>query len=322
MKVLVTRPMTQAGAAAISERFDAVFRAQNTPLTSQEASEALGSYDAVIPTLGDKFDAAAFARGDVRAKIIANFGAGFDHIDLEAAAKAGIVVTNTPDVVTDATADLAITLLLMTARRAGEGERMLRRGEWSGWNPTQLLGRDVSGKVLGVVGMGRIGKAIARRAFHGFGMEIVFFNRSTLSSLEIAARQLPSIDAVMEAADFVVLAVPGGAGTRHLIGAAELHKLGSQGHLINIARGDVVDEAALIEALADGVIAGAGLDVYEREPFVPEALRVLENVTLLPHLGTATQEARTAMALRALENLLAFTQGQPLRDPLAPITVS
>lgn len=316
MKILVTRPMTQAGAAAISARFDAEFRSVNTPLTSQEAGEAMASYDAVMPTLGDRFDAEAFSRDDIRAKILVNFGAGFDHIDLAAATKAGVVVTNTPDVVTDATADLAITLLLMTARRAGEGERVLRRGEWTGWNPTQLLGSDVSGKVLGLIGMGRIGKAIARRALHGFGMEIVFFNRSRLSSLELPARQLPSVDAVMEAADFVILAVPGGAQTRHLIGASQLRKLGPQGHLINIARGDVVDEAALIEALSGGAIAGAGLDVYEREPLVPESLRALENVTLLPHLGTATQEARTAMALRALENLSAFSQGRAPRDRL------
>lgn len=308
--------MTQSGAAAIAASFDADFRPLNIPLTSMEAGAALAEYDAIIPTLGDRFDAGAFSRQDIRARIIANFGAGFDHIDLQAAAAAGVSVTNTPDVVTDATADLAITLLLMTARRASEGERLLRRGEWDGWHPTQLLGSHVSGKTLGLIGMGRIGSAIARRAFHGFGMEVVFFNRSQLSGTVVPATQLASVDAVMEAADFVVLAVPGGAATRHMIGRTQLQKLGASGHLINIARGDVVDEAALIAALEGRIIAGAGLDVYEREPLVPQALRDLENVTLLPHLGTATDEARTAMALRALDNLKAFKEGRALPDAL------
>lgn len=317
MKLLVTRPMTLSATKVIAAGFDTDFRDTNTPLTEAEAGAALRAYDAVLPTLGDRFSAAAFAGGGLRTGIVANFGAGYDHIDVTAAAAAGVAVTNTPDVVTEATADIAMMLVLMAARRASEGERLLRAGLWTGWHPTQLLGSHVSGRVLGVIGMGRIGRAIARRAHGGFGMRVVFHNRSAVSSLDVPAQQLPSLEAVLEAADIVVIAVPGGAGTRGMIGAAELARLGPEGYLVNIARGDVVDEDALIAALRAGTISGAGLDVYAREPLVPEALRVLDNVTLLPHLGTATEEARTNMALRALDNLLAFRDGRPLPDRVA-----
>ena len=317
MKLLVTRPMTEAATNIIAASFDTVFRDTNTPLTEAEAGAALRDYDAILPTLGDRFTATAFAGGGLRARIVANFGAGYEHIDTEAARASGVTVTNTPDVVTESTADIAMMLILMAARRASEGERLLRAGLWDGWNPTQLLGSHVSGKVLGVIGMGRIGRAIARRAHLGFGMRVVFHNRSAVSSLDVPAQQLPSLDTVLEAANIVVLAVPGGAATRGLIGAAELARLGPRGYLINIARGDVVDEDALIAALRDGTIRGAGLDVYAREPQVPEALRALENVTLLPHLGTATEEARTNMALRALDNLLSFFDGHVPGDRVA-----
>lgn len=316
MRLLVTRPMTAAATKAIGARFDATFRDTNTPLTEAEVSAALRDFDAVLPTLGDRFTAGAFA-GAPRARIVANFGAGVDHIDLAAARAAGLAVTNTPDVVTESTADIAMMLVLMAARRASEGERLLRAGQWAGWTPTQLLGTHVGGKVLGIIGMGRIGHAIARRAHRGFGMRVVFHNRSVVSSLDVPAQQLASLEAVLDEADIVVVAVPGGAGTRGMIGAAELARLGPRGYLVNIARGDVVDEAALIAALRDGTIRGAGLDVYAREPEVPEALRELENVTLLPHLGTAAEEVRTAMALRALDNLLAFFDGRPAPDRVA-----
>ena len=310
MKLLVTRPMTDRATAAIRDRFDAIFR-DNTPLTEAEAAQALRDHDAIIPTLGDAFTAAAFA-DQPRCRILANFGAGYNHIDVKAAGAAGVVVTNTPDVVTDATADIALTLILMTMRRASEGERMLRAGQWPGWNPTQLLGGHVTGRTLGIVGMGRIGRAIARRCHHGFGMKVVFFNRSAITDLDFPARQIPDLNGMLQQADVAVVAVPGGAGTRHLIGAEQMTALGPQGYLVNIARGDVVDEAALIRALTEGRIAGAGLDVYEREPFVPQALLDAPNATLLPHLGTATDDVRTDMGLRALSNLIAFAEG---RDP-------
>ena len=226
------------------------------------------------------------------------------------------MVSNTPEVVTESTADIALALILMVARRAGEGERLLRAGGWTGWHPTQMLGRHVSGATVGIVGMGRIGQAIARRCHHGFGMRVVFHNRSTVSGLEFPATQLP-LPEVLAQADFVVLAVPGGGASRHLIGAPELAAMKRDAFLINIARGDVVDEAALIAALQGGEIAGAGLDVYEREPQVPAALVALENVVLLPHLGTAAEEVRTAMALRALDNLLAWRAGREPGDRVA-----
>lgn len=312
MRLLVTRPMTDRAAQAIRDRFDATFR-DNTPLTEDQAAQALADYDAIMPTLGDGFTAAAFAQKP-RCRILANFGAGYNHIDIAAATAAGVVVTNTPDVVTDATADIAVMLMLMCLRRASEGERILRAGQWTGWNPTQLLGGHLTGRTVGIVGMGRIGQAIARRCHFGFGMQVVFFNRSTLTGLDLPARQIPDLDTMLDLADVAVLAVPGGAGTRHLIGARQLAALGPQSYLVNIARGDVVDEAALVDALNLGQIAGAGLDVYEREPLVPQALLDAPNATLLPHLGTATDDTRTAMALRALDNLIAFAEGRPPHD--------
>ena len=313
MKLLVTRRMTERAEAALRARFDTTLLDRTQGLTPAEAAQAMRDHDAVMPTLGDRFSAEAFSQG-LRCRLLANFGAGYNHIDVAAAAAAGIAVTNTPDAVTEATADIALTLILMTARRAGEGERLLRRGDWIGWQPTQLLGRHVSGKTVGIIGMGRIGQAIARRCHFGFGMTVAFHNRSRVTGLDFPARQAEGLEALLKAADFAVVAVPGGAGTRHLIGAAELAQLGRQGILVNIARGDVVDEAALVAALRDGTIPGAGLDVYEREPVLAPGLIDLENVTLLPHLGTAAEEVRTDMAMRALSNLLAFAEGRDLPD--------
>jgi len=313
MKLLVTRRMTQAAEHALSTRFETEILDRKDGLSVEEAAQALADYDAILPTLGDRFTAEAFD-GQPRCKLLANFGAGYNHIDVAAAAAAGVAVTNTPDAVTEATADIALTLILMTARRAGEGERLLRRGEWNGWEPTQLLGRHVAGCTVGIIGMGRIGKAIARRCHYGFGMDVLFHNRSVVSSLDFPARQVADLDELLVQSDFVVVAVPGGAETRHMIGARELERLGPRSYLVNIARGDVVEETALVEALARGRIAGAGLDVYEFEPKVAPELCTMENVTLLPHLGTAAEEVRTAMAMRAMNNLIAFAEGHALPD--------
>ena len=310
-KLLITRMLPDRVLQAADAAFDMVLRDTPAPMDTGEARAALMGYDAVLPTLGDAFGADTFA--DVthpRCKILANFGVGYNHIDVAAAAGLGIAVTNTPGAVTDATADIALTLMLMTLRRAGEGERMLRAGRWTGWHPTQLLGTHMGGKTVGIVGMGRIGQAIAQRCRLGFGMKVVFYNRS--SKAVEGCQQLPDLHAVMAAADVVVLAVPGGAETRHLIDAQALAALRPHAVLVNIARGDVVDEAALIAALSNGTIAGAGLDVYEREPEVPKALRAMENVTLLPHLGTAALEVRENMGMMAVENLRAFAEGRPL----------
>jgi gluconate 2-dehydrogenase len=312
-RLLVTRPLPKLVLNAVRAQFDTLVRESTAPLSTSELHASLREFDAVLPTLGDQYSAEVFAAvPDPRCRILANFGVGYNHIDAQAAQAAGIVATNTPGAVTDATADIALTLMLMTARRAGEGERMLRAGEWTGWHPTQLLGLHMTGKCLGIIGMGRIGKAIARRAHFGFGMEVVFFNRSPVPDAGVPARQVAGVHDVMAAADVVVMAVPGGPATRHLIDAEALALMQPHALLVNISRGDVVHEAALIDALEAGRIAGAGLDVYEFEPKVPERLRALENVVLLPHLGTAALEVREAMGLMAVENLRAFFEG---RDP-------
>ncbi len=311
--LLITRHLPDTVLARAAEHFAVTLRDDTQPLTPEEITAALRGYDLVLPTLGDMFNAAAFATvPQPRCKLLANFGVGYNHIDVAAAKAAGVAVTNTPGAVTDATADIALTLMLMSARRAGEGERLVRSGAWRGWHPTQMLGLHLTGKTVGIVGMGRIGKAIARRSHHGFGMAVVFFNRSPVEDAGVPARQLGSLTEVMAAADVVVVAVPGAPATRHLIDANALAAMKPTGHLINIARGDIVDEAALIAALTARQIAGAGLDVYELEPKVPEALRALENVVLLPHLGTAALEVREAMGMMAVDNLIAFVEGRSL----------
>jgi lactate dehydrogenase-like 2-hydroxyacid dehydrogenase len=309
LKLLVTRRLPESNMAAASERFEAVFRKEDRGMTPGEAAQALREFDAILPTLGDGFTAAAFDGGPFRCRILANFGVGVNHIDVAAAKAAGVLVTNTPGAVTDATADIAMMLILMACRRAGEGERMLRAGLWTGWAPTQMLGTHVTGLTVGIVGMGRIGQAVARRCHFGFGMPVVYYNRSA-KGVDVPARQVGSLAELMGVADVVVVAVPGGAETRGLIGAAEIGAMKGSGFLVNIARGDVVDEAALILALEERRIAGAGLDVYAKEPVVPERLMRLENVVLLPHLGTATLAVREAMGRMALDNLLAFAEGR------------
>ena len=297
--------------------FEVEMREENTPLKPGQMKGALALYDGIVPTLGDMFSAEVLAEAEgSRCRILANFGVGHNHIDVAAARAVGIAVTNTPGAVTDATADIALMLMLMSARRAGEGERLVRAGRWTGWNPTQMLGLHVTGKAVGIVGMGRIGQAIARRCHFGFGMEVLYYNRSP-KVVDFPARQVESLAALAAAVDFLVLAVPGGAATQGLIGRQVLAAMRPTAHLVNIARGDVVDEAALIETLREGRIAGAGLDVYAREPEVPAALRALENVTLLPHLGTAALEVREAMGLMAVDNLRAFFAGEALPNPVA-----
>ncbi|TNC74658.1 2-hydroxyacid dehydrogenase [Rubellimicrobium roseum] len=309
MRLLVTRRLPEANMAFAADRFETTFLDGDAGLTPEKAGRALREFDAILPTLGDRFTAEAFLGEPFRCRILANFGVGVNHIDVAAARAAGIVVTNTPGAVTDATADIALTLILMTCRRAGEGERLLRAGRWTGWEPTQMLGTHVTGLTVGIVGMGRIGQAIARRCHYGFGMPVIFHNRSP-KAVDLPARQVNHLHDLMREADVVVLAVPGGTETRNLIGAAELEAMKRSAILVNIARGDVVDEAALIEALEAGRIAGAGLDVYAREPEVPERLRVLENAVLLPHLGTAALDVREAMGRMALDNLVAFAEGR------------
>ena len=312
MRVLIARPMTDAVEARARAEFDVEIRDKTTVMTTDEMVRALSEFDVVVPTLGDAFDAGIFSQvPEPRCKLLANFGVGFNHIDVAAAMAAGVEVTNTPGAVTDATADIAMTLMLMSSRRAAEGERLVRSGEWQGWHPTQMLGMHLTGKHVGIVGMGRIGQAIARRCHFGFGMSVSYIARSP-KDLDFDATRANSLVEMAAAVDVLVVAVPGGADTHHLINADVLAAMKPTAHLINIARGEVVDEAALITALQDHRIGGAGLDVYEFEPKVPLALCDLDNVTLLPHLGTATEEVRSSMGHVALDNVAASVAGQEL----------
>ncbi len=318
--VVVTRRLPAAVEEAVAREFDARLNRDDRPLTAAELQEALRTADALLPTVTDKITAEVLSAEPLRARIIANFGVGFNNIDVAAAKARGLAVSNTPDVLTDATADLAMTLLLMVARRTGEGERHLRAGHWTGWRPTHMVGRMVSGKTLGLVGMGRIARAVARRAHHGFGMRVLYtdpFPPPPEVAKELGAEQRGSIEEVLSQSDFVSLHCPATPETRHLMNGVRLAKMKPSAYLINTARGDVVDEQALVEALTKGWLAGAGLDVFEREPQVTPALLGMENVVLLPHLGSATEETRVAMGMRALENLRLHFAGSPLRDRVA-----
>lgn len=308
--LLITRVIAEPVLEQARALFDTTVRSAPGGLTEAEAAEALTRYDAILPTLGDEFTAAAFARAgaDLRCAMLGNFGVGYSHIDASAARDAGVAVSNTPDVLTDATADIGMLLVLATCRRASEGERMLRAGEWGGFGPKSLLGLQVTGKVLGIVGMGRIGQAVAHRGHYGFSMPVIFYNRSR-KEVPMPARQVQSLHALMAEADIVVVTTPGGAETTKLINAAAIAAMKPTGVLVNISRGEVLDEAALIEALEAGTIAGAGLDVYRDEPKVPERLRALSTCTLLPHLGSATMETRQAMGQMALDNIIAWSEG-------------
>jgi hydroxypyruvate reductase len=310
MRVLMTRAYPDRVIAEAQTHFDVEIREESAPLKIGQMRGALALYDGILPTLGDAFCAKVFAESEnPRCKVLANFGVGYNHIDVDAARAAGVNVTNTPGAITDATADLAMTLMLMAARRTGEGDRLVRSGSWTGWHPAQMLGMHVTGKTVGIIGMGRIGQAIARRCHHGFGMRVVYVNRSA-SDIAHDATPMDSLTALAAEADVVMLAVPGADDTRHMIDRAFFEAMKPSAYFINISRGDVVDETALIAALQARQIAGAGLDVYENEPDVPGALRVMESVTLLPHLGTAALEVRETMGLIAVENLRAALSGE------------
>lgn len=312
-KVIITRKWPQAVEDQLKRQYDVVLNADDRPLSNDELCEAMRTADAVCPTVTDGITAAVLGTKGRRAKIVSNYGVGFNNIDVNAAKANGVLVTNTPGVLTDATADLAIALLLMAARRTGEGERQVRAGEWSGWRPTHMMGTQVSGKTLGLIGMGRIARAVAQRAHHGFGMRVIFtdpYPPSPEEARQLGAEARNSIEEVLEGADFVSIHTPGGAENHHLINAARLKRMRPHAVLVNTARGDVVDEKALIHALRSGTIAAAGLDVFEKEPKVTPELVSMENVVLLPHLGSATTETRVAMGECVLRNLEAFFAGR------------
>jgi lactate dehydrogenase-like 2-hydroxyacid dehydrogenase len=319
-KVVVTRRIPESVEAKARELFDVRLNTDDTPMSTEALQEAMRTADGLLPTVTDRITAEVLGVPSRRVRIIANFGVGYNNIDVEAAKANGVVVTNTPDVLTDDTADVAVTLMLMVARRAGEGERHVRSGSWTGWRPTHMLGAKVSGKTLGLIGIGRIGRAVAKRAHHGFGMRVLYHDPYPLSAeaeREVGAERRDSVEAVLRESDFVSLHAPATPETRHLMNATRLSQMKPTAFLVNTARGDLVDEAALIEALCARTIAGAALDVFEKEPVVPDALKEMENVVLLPHLGSATLETRVAMGERAVENLVAFFGGGAPRDRVA-----
>ncbi len=313
-RVYVSRPLPEPGIHLLREGGAEVLQNQYDTAPSEEEWRAgLAQADGLLCVLGDRIDEARMAAAP-RLQVIANLAVGYDNIDLAAARSRGITVTNTPDVLTDATADLAWALLLALARRLREGERLLRSGSWKGWSPIQLLGTGLQGKTLGIFGFGRIGQAVARRAA-GFGMSVIYCSRSPKSVPGLAAEPV-GLEGLLAGSDVLSLHSPLIEETRHRFGAAELSALKPGCLLINTSRGALIDEAALTRALQAGELAGAGLDVYEFEPKVSEALLAMDQVVLLPHLGSATKEARAEMVRICSQNLLRVLRGEPALTPV------
>ena len=311
----ITRLLPRPVLNAIPEQYRLLTEPADRPPTEEELRRGFAEAHAVICTLTDRIDASLLSHAK-KLKIIANYAVGYNNIDLPVAAERGIVVTNTPDVLTDATADLTWALLLALTRRVVEGDAWLRTGTWPGWTPTQMLGADVSGKTLGIVGMGRIGQAVAQRAA-GFRMPVIYASGRSVSSPSGVSWTRCSLDNVLAEADFISLHVPLTEATRHLIDGRKLALMKPTAFLINTSRGPVIDESALVSALAAGTIAGAGLDVYEQEPIVSAGLMSLPNVVLLPHLGSATLETRVRMGLICLGNIAAVLEGRPAPNRVA-----
>lgn len=310
MKVLVTARLPEEVLSSIARDHEVKTYDEDRPMERSRLLEWIAGTEGLLCTITDRIDAEALDRAP-GLKMIANNGVGFDHIELDAANRRGIAVSNTPAVLTDATADLTFALILATARRIVEGDRLTRRGDFKFWAPLHFLGRQATGKTLGIVGLGRIGRAVAKRAA-GFDMRVLYYSRTRLepSQEEELNVAFAPLDALLRDADFVSLHAPLTPQTRHLIGARELRLMKPTACLINTARGPVVDEQALVEALRDGVILAAGLDVYENEPALAPGLAELDNAIILPHMGSATIETRTRMALMAAENLLAGLRGE------------
>jgi lactate dehydrogenase-like 2-hydroxyacid dehydrogenase len=320
-KVILTRKWPDEAEKKAKELFDAVLNEDDHKMSIEELKEAMCNADALCPTVSDfQINSDVFGVENLKCKIVANFGVGYNNIDTNAAKEAGIVVTNTPDVLTDCTADIAMVLLLSVARRIGEGERLVRNKEWSGWCPTHMLSTKVTGKKLGFIGFGRIAQAVAQKAHFGFGMQISFYDPYPPSDeivKKFSATKFNVLEDVLKDSDFVTLHCPGGGENTNLLNNDRFALMKNSAFLINTARGDVVDENALVQALKNNVIAGAGLDVYAKEPSVTEELLGMDNVVLIPHLGSATTETRVAMGLRSLENVKAFFDGKEPGDRVA-----
>jgi glyoxylate reductase len=306
----ISRLLPEPVMVIVRERFRLVQGPLDTLLSPSALREGLCRADAAIVTLGDRIDAEAI-HAATRLKILANYAVGYNNIDLVAARECGLIVTNTPDVLTDATADLTWALILATARRIVEGDALVRSGRWPGWSPTQLMGAEISGKTLGIIGMGRIGQAVAQRAV-GFRMPVRYHSRQPIAPSSLPREwEYRSLQELLSEADVVTIHAPLTPTTHHLIGERELSWMRPTAFLINTARGPIIDEGALLDALKTGVIAGAGLDVYEQEPAMHSGLAQLKQVVLLPHLGSATLHARVQMGLVCLENIQAVLDGHP-----------
>lgn len=318
--MFVVRRLPTTVEAQLRERYDVSLNATDETYSLDRLVDAAREFDALVPTVVDNVPAPVFESGGRRIRLVANYGVGYDRIDIDAARREGVVVTNTPGVLTEDTADLALLLLLAAARRAGEAERQLRAARWDGWRPTHMLGTRVNGATLGIVGYGRIGAAVARRAHQGFGMRVLYVNPSAPDADAVAAasaERCESLDELLAQSDFVSLHAPAREGTRRMLDARRIALMRSGAILVNTARGDLVDEAALADALQRGALSAAGLDVFEREPNVSARLLALENVVLLPHIGSATTASRVAMGDRVLANLDAFFRGGEPPDRVA-----
>ncbi|MCD6506132.1 D-glycerate dehydrogenase [Candidatus Poribacteria bacterium] len=309
-KVYVTRRLPQPAIDMLEERFDVEIYPEDRAIPREVLMEKVKGIDALLPLLTDKVDAEVMDAAGGNLKIIANYAVGYDNIDVDAATKRKIAVTNTPGVLTETTADMAWALMFAVARRVAEADKFTRAGKFKGWGPMMFLGGDVYGKTLGVVGVGRIGSAVAKRA-RGFNMRVLYTDvvRNEEIEKEVGAKKV-ELDELLRESDFVTLHVPLMPSTRHLIGERELKLMKKTAYLINTSRGPVVDERALVETLRKGEIAGAGLDVYENEPELSPGLAELDNVVLTPHIASASVETRTRMATLAAENIIAFFEGK------------
>ncbi len=311
--VLVTRKLPDAVEDRLRRSFDPRLNADDRVYTQDELLELAQGADAIVPTHTERLNAELIRRLPDSIRAICSFSVGFDHIDLQAAKARGIIVTNTPDVLSDATAEIALLLMLGAARRAHEGEQLIRTATWLEWSPTYRLGIQVTGKRLGIVGMGRVGQVLARRA-RGFEMDIHYYNRHRLSpELEAGAQYHEDLDELLALSQFLSIHCPATPDTHHLLNAERIARLPDGAVVVNTARGAVVDDDALIAALSSGKLFAAGLDVYNGEPNIDPRYRELDNTFLLPHIGSATRETRDAMGFRALDNLDAIIAG---REPL------
>ena len=319
-KVIVTRKLPDPVETRMRELFDAELNLEDRPMTTDELSDAVARADVLVPTISDRIDAKILARAGPQLKLIANFGAGVDNIDVATANARGITVTNTPGVLTEDTADMTMALILASARRLVEGAKVVEAGEFHGWSPTWMMGRRIWGKRLGIIGMGRIGQAVARRA-KAFGLSIHYHNRKPApQAVETAleATYWDSLDQMLARTDVISVNCPHTPATFHLLSARRLKLLQPHAIVVNTARGEVIDESALANMLARGEIAGAGLDVYENEPAINPKLLKLPNVVLLPHMGSATVEARIDMGEKVIINIKTFVDGHRPPDRVIP----